>query len=322
MKLKKYLAGSLLALLSLTTACTDEQLVETGKGNGTEQPLPEGAVQFKIDGINTGAVESRATTGTVIATSQENRVDHLSIYIFGSEKEGAAPDELTFREYWTSEKRADYVCDTEKKTFALKGMGKYYTATVVVPAELKSTFFLFVTNEPRQFNAQPLFADPTVMTGTMTEMTKLYKKGDEHLHTGYELAGWTAMESLLMASSDAINGVGVPASYGYTVPVTLPCDQPLFEMENDYFGFIPGQRETLSMIGTSQDPVTSDGQSLGVTLYRNVARLDVSVDGGIALNSLKLTNISATSVPVRNEVHAGLPSTTRLRRPTCRAPSR
>lgn len=307
MKLKKYLAGSLLALLSLTTACTDEQLVETGKGNGTEQPLPEGAVQFKIDGINTGAVESRATTGTVIATSQENRVDHLSIYIFGSEKEGAAPDELTFREYWTSEKRADYVCDTEKKTFALKGMGKYYTATVVVPAELKSTFFLFVTNEPRQFNAQPLFADPTVMTGTMTEMTKLYKKGDEHLHTGYELAGWTAMESLLMASSDAINGVGVPASYGYTVPVTLPCDQPLFEMENDYFGFIPGQRETLSMIGTSQDPVTSDGQSLGVTLYRNVARLDVSVDGGIALNSLKLTNISATSVPVRNEVHAGLP---------------
>lgn len=307
MKIKKYLAGSLLALLSLTTACTDEQIVEPGKENGTEQPLPEGAVQFKIDGINTGAVESRAVGGTVIATSQENRVDNLSIYIFGSEKEGATGDELTFRDYWTSEKRTDYVCDTEKKTFALKGMGKYYTATVVVPAELKSTFFLFVTNEPRQFNAQPLFADPTVMTGTMTELTKLYKKGDEHVHTGYELEGWTAMESILMASSDAINGVGVPASYGYTVPVTVPCDQPLFEMENDYFGFIPGQRETLSMIGTSQDPVTSDGQSQSVTLYRNVARLDVSVDGGIALNSLKLTNISATSVPIRNNVHAGLP---------------
>ena len=307
MKLKKYLAGSLLALLALTTACTDEQIVETGTGNGTEQPLPEGAVQFKIDGINTGAVESRAAGGTVIATSQENRVDNLSIYIFGSEKEGAAPEELTFREYWTSEKRADYVCDTEKKTFALKGMGKYYIATVVVPAELKSTFFMFVTNEPRQFNAKPLFADPAVISGTMKELTKMYKKGDEHLHTGYELEGMTATDAVLIASSDAINGVGVPAAYGYTVPLTLPCDQPLFEMENDYFGFIPGQRETLSMIGMSLDAVTSDGQALSVTLHRNVARLDVSVDGGIELKSLKLTNISATSVPVRDNVHGGLP---------------
>lgn len=308
MKLKKYLAGSLLALLSLTTACTSEEFVEPGKGNGTEQPLPERAVQFKIDGINTGAVESRATTGTVIATSQENRVDNLSIYIFGSEKEDATLDELTFREYWTSEKRADYVCDTEKKTFALKGMGKYYTATVVVPAELKSTYFMFVTNEPRQFNTEPLFANPDFVAGTMPEMTKMYKKGDEHLHTGYELEGWTAWEAAaLIASSDAINGVGVPAAYGYTVPVTVPCDQPVFEMENDYFGFIPGQRETLSMIGTSEDPVTSDGQSLSVTLYRNVARLDVSVDGGIALNSLKLTNISATSVAAPDNVHVGLP---------------
>lgn len=307
MKLKKYLAGSLLALLSLTTACTDEQIVEPGTGNGTEQPLPEGAVQFKIDGINTGTVETRATTGTVIATSQENRVDNLSIYIFGSEKEHATPQELTFREYWTSEKRADYVCDTEKKTFALKGMGKYYIATVVVPAELKTTYFMFVTNEPRQFNTKPLFADPAVIAGTMKEMTKMYKKGDEHLHTGYELEGMNATEALLIASSDAINGVGVPAAYGYTVPLTLPCDQPLFEMENDYFGFIPGQRETLSMIGTSQDPVTSDGQSLNVVLYRNVARLDVSVDGGIALNSLKLTNISATSIPIGDNEHAGIP---------------
>ncbi|MCM0238784.1 hypothetical protein J8L13_15445 [Bacteroides fragilis] len=308
MKLKKYLAGSLLALLSLTTACTDEQIVETGQGNGTGQPLPEGAVQFKIDGINTGAVESRATTGTVIATSQENRVDHLSIYIFGSEKEGATEDELTFREYWTSEKRADYVCDTEKKTFALKGMGKYYTATVVVPAELKTTYFMFVTNEPRQFNAQPLFTGlPATMTGTMTELTKLYKKGDEHIHTGYELEGWTARDSYYLAFSDAINGVGVPAAYGYTVPVTLPCDQPLFEMENDYSGFIPGQRETLSMVGWSRDAVTSDGQAMSVTLYRNVARLDVSVDGGIALKSLKLTNISATSAHAKDQYFMGFP---------------
>lgn len=308
MKLKKYLAGSLLALLSLTTACTDEQIVETGQGNGTGQPLPEGAVQFKIDGINTGAVESRATTGTVIATSQENRVDHLSIYIFGSEKEGATEDELTFREYWTSEKRADYVCDTEKKTFALKGMGKYYTATVVVPAELKTTYFMFVTNEPRQFNAKPLLADlPATMTGTMTELTKLYKKGDEHIHTGYELEGWTARDSYCLAFSDAINGVGVPAAYGYTVPVTLPCDQPLFEMENDYSGFIPGQRETLSMVGWSRDAVTSDGQAMSVTLYRNVARLDVSVDGGIALKSLKLTNISATSAHAKDQYFLGFP---------------
>ena len=307
MKIKKYLAGSLLALLSLTTACTSEEFVEPGKGNGTEQPLPEGAVQFKIDGINTGAVETRATTGTVIATSQENRVDYLSIYIFGSEKEGATPDELTFRDYWTSEKRADYVCDTEKKTFALKGMGKYYIATVVVPAELKSTLFMFVTNEPRQFNTKSLFADPTTIAGTMTELTKLYKKGDEHVHTGYELEGTTASDAFYMASSDAINGVGVPAAYGYTVPLTLPCDQPLFEMENDYFGFIPGQRETLSMIGTSNNAVTSDGQGLSVTLYRNVARLDVSVDGGIALKSLKLTNISATSSALRDNRHAGLP---------------
>lgn len=308
MKLKKYLAGSLLALLSLTTACTDEQIVETGQGNGTGQPLPEGAVQFKIDGINTGAVESRATTGTVIATSQENRVDHLSIYIFGSEKEGATEDELTFREYWTSEKRADYVCDTEKKTFALKGMGKYYTATVVVPAELKTTYFMFVTNEPRQFNAQPLFTGlPATMTGTMTELTKLYKKGDEHIHTGYELEGWTARDSYYLAFSDAINGVGVPAAYGYTVPVTLPCDQPLFEMENDYAGFIPGQRETLSMVGWSRDAVTSDGQAMSVTLYRNVARLDVSVDGGIALKSLKLTNISATSAHAKDQYFLGFP---------------
>lgn len=308
MKLKKYLAGSLLALLALTTACTDEQIVEPDKGNGTEQPLPEGAVQFKIDGINTGAVESRAVGGTVIATSQENRVDNLSIYIFGSEKEGATPEEVTFRDYWTSEKRADYVCDTEKKTFALKGMGKYYTATVVVPAELKSTFFLFVANEPRRFKTNSILAGlPEIKEGTMTELTKLYKKGDEHLHTGYEMEGMTVVDASLIALSDAINGVGVPAGYGYTVPVTVPCDQPLFEMENDYFGFIPGQRETLSMVGFVQNQVTTDGQSMGATLYRNVARLDVSVDGGIALNSLKLTNISATSVALRDDVHAGLP---------------
>ncbi len=35
-------------------------------------------------------------------------------------------------------------------------MGKYYTATVVVPSELKSTSFLFVTNEPRLFDLRPL----------------------------------------------------------------------------------------------------------------------------------------------------------------------
>lgn len=306
MKLKKYLAGSLLALLSLTTACTDEQLVENGKGIGTEQPLPEGAVQFKIDGINTGAVETRAVGGNVIASAQENRVDHLSIYIFGSEKENAASNELTFREYWTSEKRADYVCDTEKKTFALKGMGKYYTATVVVPSELKSTFFLLVTNEPRQLDGRVLKADPATIAGTMTELKNLYKKGDDHLHTGYELEGMNVAD-LLLVSSDAINGVGVPASYGYTVPLTLPCDQPLFEMENDYFGFIPGQRETLSMVGASTTPVSTDGQSMAVVLYRNVARLDVSVDGGIELKSLKLTNISAISAIMSPSQFHGLP---------------
>ena len=307
MKLKKYLAGSLLALLSLTTACTDEQLIDpSGTGNGTEQPLPQGAVQFKIDGINIGAVETRAAGGNVIASAQENRVDHLSIYIFGSEKANAPDNELTFRDYWTSEKRADFICDTEKKTFALKGMGKYYTATVVVPSELKSTFFLLVTNEPRQFDGRALLTNPGTVAGTMTELKNLYKKGDEHLHTGYELEGMNVADMVLV-SNDAINGVGVPASYGYTVPLTLPCDQPLFEMENDYFGFIPGQRETLSMVGASTTPVTTDGQSMAVVLYRNVARLDVSVDGGIALNELKLTNISATSAIMSPSQFLGLP---------------
>lgn len=308
LKLKKYLAGSLMALLALTTACTHEELVPNAGGDPSVGQLPEGAVQFKIDGINDGAVQTRATGGTVIASAQENRVDNLTIYVFGSEKENATQDELIFRDYWTSEKRADFICDTEKKTFALKGMGKYYTATVVVPSELKSTYFVFVTNEPRMFDARAVFASRPNMTGTMPELKDLYKKGDDHLDVGYALEGMNVIEALLMlTSSDAIDGVGVPASYGYTVPATLPCDQPLFEMENDYFGFITGQRETLSMIGMSDTPVTSDGQGMSVVLYRNVARLDVSIDGGIALNELKLTNISALSIPVGGSVHGGLP---------------
>lgn len=296
MKLKKYIAGSLMALLALTTACTHEELVPNAGGEPSVGQLPEGAVQFKIDGINNGAVETRATGGTVLASAQENRVDDMTILIFGSEKENAKMDELVFHSYWTSEKRADFICDTEKKTFALKGMGKYYTATVVVPAELKSTYFVFVTNEPRQFDARSLFTNQPNLAGTMTELKDLYKKGDDHLHVGYAFEGKTIGEALLMlSSSEAIDGVGVPASYGYTVPATLPCDQPIFEMENDYFGFIPGQRETLGMIGLSHTPVTSDGQSMAVVLYRNVARLDVSIDGGISLSELKLTNISALS---------------------------
>lgn len=293
MKLKKYLAGSLMALLALTTACTSEELIPgAGVENPTEQ-LPQGAVQFKIDGINSGAVESRATGGTVIATAQENRVDNLTILVFGSEKADALSTDLTFRDYWTSEKRADFICDTEKKTFALKGMGKYYTATVVVPSELKSTRFLFVTNEPRLFNARPLQA---TMTGTLTELSEMYKKGDEHLHTGYALQGMTyADAAAMLVASEAVDGVGVPAAYGFTVPSTIPCPQPVFEMENDYFGFVPGQRETLAMAGVSNTAVTADGQSMAVTLHRNVARLDVSIDGGIVLNELKLTNISAIS---------------------------
>lgn len=281
-----------MALLALTTACTQEEMI-VNTGETPVGELPEGAVQFKIDGINTGAVESRATGGTVIASAQENRVDHLTILIFGSEKENATPNELTFKDYWTSEKRADYICDTEKKTFALKGMGKYYTATVVVPSELKSTSFLFVTNEPRLFDLRPLGG---TRAGTMRELKDMYKKGDDHLHTGYALQGLTYNEvRAMLVASEAIDRVGVPAGYTYTVPTVFPCDQPIFEMDNEYFGFITGQRETLSMAGLSETPVTTDGQGLSVTLYRNVARLDVSIDGGISLGELKLTNIAATS---------------------------
>lgn len=290
MKLKKYLAGSLLALAALATACTNEEIVDRD-GNGNAQELPEGAVQFKIDGINTGAVETRAAGGTVIASAQENRVDHLAILVFGAETARATVDELTFRDYWTSEKRADYICDTEKKTFALKGMGKYYTATVVVPSELKSTRFLFITNKPRFFDARVLSPSGT---GTMPELEEMYKEGEEHLHVGYALDGLTYREAMeMLVATEAVDGVGVPADYLYTVPATLPCDKPVFEMQNDYFGFVPGRRETLAMTGVSTDAVTADGQSMNVTLYRNVARLDVSVDGGISLTELKLTNIAA-----------------------------
>lgn len=297
MKIKKYLAGSLLALLSLTTACTNEELVPSeGNGNGTEQ-LPDGAVQFKIDGINTGAVETRAVGGTVIASAQENRVDHLTILVFGAEKENATPQELTFRDYWTSEKRADYICDTEYKTFALKGMGKYYTATVVVPADLKSTGFLFLVNKPRLFDMRPVRGTGT---GVMPELRNLYKAGSDHLHTGYAFDGMNLREVAdMIVASEAIDGVGVPAGYLTTVPNTLPCDKPVFEMHNNYFGFEPGVRETLAMTGISTDPVSADGQSMGVVLHRNVARIDVSVDGGISLSELKLTNIGALSVSDR-----------------------
>lgn len=297
MNIKKYLAGSLLALLTLTTACTNEELaVNNGNGTDTEE-LPAGAVQFKIDGITTGAVATRNLNGTVIATAQENRVDHLLILVFGSEKENASNTELTFRDYWTSEKRTDFICDKEKKTFALKGMGKYYTATILVPTELKTTKFMFIANKPRIFDLMPMIESMN-LTGTLPELSNMYMEGDEHLHIGYPLEGHTIDEILggTLVFCDAIDGVGVPDGYTQTVPNTLPCLQVPFEMENDYLGFIPGRRETLSMTGISSETITADGQSMSVTLVRNVARLDVSVDGGIKLKELKLTNVGALNM--------------------------
>lgn len=307
MNIKKYLAGSLLALLTLTTACTNEELaVNNGNGTDTEE-LPAGAVQFKIDGITTGAVATRNLNGTVIATAQENRVDHLLILVFGSENEGASDAELTFRDYWTSEKRTDFICDKEKKTFALKGMGKYYTATILVPTELKTTKFMFITNKPRIFDFKPMMESMN-LAGTLPELNNMYMEGDEHLHIGYPLEGRTYADvSQALVFSDAIDGVGVPTSYTQTVPNTLPCPQVPFEMENDYFGFIPGRRETLSMTGYSSETITADGRSMSVTLVRNVARLDVSVDGGIKLKELKLTNVTALSMADSEKKRIGVP---------------
>lgn len=293
MKLKKYLAGSLLAILSLTAACTNEQFVENNGTGGNTEELPQGAVQFKLEGINTGAVQTRVADGTVIASAQENRVDHLTIFVFGAEKENATNDEITFRDYWTSVKRADFTCDTETKTFALKGMGRYFTATIVVPAELKSTRFLFITNRPRMFNYRDVYNG----TGVMSELTEMYNEGDDHLHIGHPLQGVSFKEAQqMLAATEAIDGVGVPTDYGTTVPSTLPTDHFPFLMGNDYFGFIEGRRETLAMAGVSAQPVSADGQGLEVTLHRNVARIDVSLDGGVSLGELNLTNIAAMSL--------------------------
>lgn len=295
MKIKQYLAGSLLALMALTTACTNEEIVGNG-GTGSNGELPEGAVQFKIDGINTGAVQTRAIGGTVVASAQENRVDNLTILVFGSEKEGAKPEELIFQDYWTSNKRADYICDTDNKTFALKGMGRYYTATIVVPVELKTVQYCFLTNEPRLFDAAPLVEAVTAggNSFTLTEFKKMYAKEGDHLHVGYPLTGRDFVEACAtLAMTEAVEGVGVPAGSAYTVPVKFPCDKVPFEMENDYFGFVDGQRETLAMFGVSEEHVApSDGREMSVTLYRNVARLDVSSDN-ISVKELKLTNIGA-----------------------------
>lgn len=295
MKIKQYLAGSLLALMALTTACTNEEIVGNG-GTGSNGELPEGAVQFKIDGINTGAVQTRAIGGTVVASAQENRVDNLTILVFGSEKEGAKTDELIFQDYWTSNKRADYICDTDNKTFALKGMGRYYTATIVVPVELKTVQYCFLTNEPRLFDAAPLVEAVTAggNSFTLTEFKKMYAKEGDHLHVGYPLTGRDFTEACAtLAMTEAVEGVGVPAGSAYTVPVKFPCDKVPFEMENDYFGFVDGQRETLAMFGVSEEHVApSDGREMSVTLYRNVARLDVSSDN-ISVKELKLTNIGA-----------------------------
>lgn len=89
----KHLLGACL-LLSGLASCTNDEIVPNGGGIDGEAP-GHGAVTFSITGLGSGSVENPETRATVLATTEENRIDSLDIYVFAYDDDGTFNEDLT-----------------------------------------------------------------------------------------------------------------------------------------------------------------------------------------------------------------------------------
>ena len=83
MKLKKYMAGSLLALFALA-ACTNDSIVDTGiKETG------EGILTLSMEGVALDTSKQAQTRAEQIATPEENEIQSMILLVYGLNVDGA-----------------------------------------------------------------------------------------------------------------------------------------------------------------------------------------------------------------------------------------
>lgn len=291
MRFRQYLNALLAcALLAGVTSCVSDEVA--GPGDNGQGELPEGAITFKIAGINTGSVETRAVGDPLIATEAENRVNDLTIFVFTSDTNSNDDADYTYHSYWTSEQGLPKLVEEETNKFSLGGSGQFRTATIVLPKELKYAKFLFLTARPRLFR--------TDATGeNATELPKVYNDelNNAHIYNNHSFEGMTLAEVKALQMIRAAGTTNVPVSkLSYT-----------FNMPAFYFALDAADaRQALDMTGISAAPVdvaASNAQSLDMTLYRNVVRLDV-----VNADRLDITDLKIVNVPVTTGVENGTPN--------------
>lgn len=287
MRFKQYIntlfACGLLAMTAVS--CTSDDVTDTG-GSGQGE-LPEGAVTFKIAGINTGAVETRAVGDPVIATEAENRVNDLAIFVFTSATNSANDADYVYHSYWTNGYIMNGVVDADRNIFELGGSGQFRTATIVLPKTIKYAKFLFLTANPRLFRMDA--------TGENTvELPRVYNiddplSGDTHVYDNHSFDGMTLAEvkALQMVRAEATANVPV-SKLGYTL-----------NLASSYFDLDAADAtDALDMTGISTNAVevsSTSAQGMDVTLYRNVVRLDVNNADQLDITDLKIVNVPATT---------------------------
>ncbi|WP_455590649.1 FimB/Mfa2 family fimbrial subunit [Bacteroides sp.] len=295
MRFKQYIntlfACGLLAISVIS--CTSDDITDTG-GNGRGE-LPEGAITFKIAGINTGAVQTRAVGDPVIATEAENRVNDLAIFVFTSATNSANDADYVYHSYWTNGYVMNGVVNEDRNIFKLGGSGQFRTATIVLPKTVKYAKFLFLTAHPRLFRMDA--------TGeNMTELPRVYNideplTGEVHVYDNHSFEGMTLAEVKALQMVKAGATANVPVSkLGYTL-----------NLASSYFDLdAANAADALDMTGISANAIevsSTNAQNMDMTLYRNVVRLDVNNADQLDITDLKIVN-----VPVTTGVENGAPN--------------
>ena len=295
MRLKQYI-NVLFAcgwLAMAVASCTHDKMEDTG-GKGQEA-LPEGAITFKIGGINTGAVQSRATGDPVIATEAENRVNDLTIFVFTAATHSADDADYVYHSYWTSGSVDTGVVDESRNVFQLGGTGQFRTATIVLPKAAGYAKFLFLTAKPRLFRMDATGENATELMRVHNSDNPL--TGDAHAYDNHSFEGMTleGVKALQMVCADEAASVPV-SKLGYTLNLA----SSYFDLNAD------DATDAIDMTGISTQAVevnAANAQGMDMTLYRNVVRLDVN-----NADQLDITDLRIVNVPVTTGVATGVPN--------------
>lgn len=296
MNIKQYFRSAWVAcsLLATLASCGNEELITT---NGTPdlEGLPAGAVQLKISGITTGAVQSRAAGDPLEGSMNENAVYDLNLFVFTSESASGNDADYKYHSYWSDYAQGpggsdyDKLYNIENKLFKITEVGNSKLVTIVLPNEVKHAKILMLSACPRLYKMDAVLK-------TLSELTAVYN---------------TAMGAHISNADHSFKGMNLKeVKELQMVPQQrwTPYDPPTKEtaytldIPSEYWG--RGKNNShLAMIGETAD-IHIEGntaQSAGnVTLTRNVIRMDV-----VNADKLELTKVEFVNIPTTTGVTEG-----------------